>query len=59
MRNAYTTEAAARRRARILGIIGTHSHGKGKNKIYMPGTTHAAYERALRRKKGGRKKKKG
>jgi len=58
MRNVYTTEAAARRRARILGIIGTHSHGRGKNKVYMPGVTHASYERALRRKKRRARKKK-
>ena len=50
---------AARRRARKLGLRGVHSHGKGKNKIYMPGSTHAAYERALRRKQRGRKTKKG
>lgn len=58
-RNRYSTKMAARRRARKLGLRGVHSHGKGKNKIYMPGSTHAAYERALRRKKRGRKTKKG
>ena len=58
-RNRYSTKMAARRRARKLGVRGVHSHGKGKNKIYMPGSTHAAYERALRRKRRGRKTKKG
>ena len=58
-RNRYSTKMAARRRARKLGLRGVHSHGKGKNKIYMPGSTHAAYERALRRKQRGRKTKKG
>jgi len=47
---------AARRRARTLGLSGIHSHGAGKNKVYMPGRTHASYERALRRKKRGGKK---
>ena len=56
-RNRYSTKMAARRRARKLGLSGVHSHGKGKNKIYTPGRTHAAYERALRRKRRGRKKK--
>ncbi len=55
-RGRYTTSRAARRRARQLGLRGIHSHGRGKNKIYMPGSTHQAYERALRRKKRGRKK---
>ncbi len=58
-RNKYSTKMAARRRARKLGLRGVHSHGKGKNKIYMPGRSHAAYERALRRKRRGRKTKKG
>jgi len=55
-RNRYTTKMAARRRARTLGLSGIHSHGAGKNKVYMPGRTHASYERALRRKKRGGKK---
>lgn len=55
-RGRYTTRTAARRRARQLGLRGIHSHGRGKNKIYMPGSTHRAYERALRRKKSGGKK---
>ncbi len=46
----YKTKRAARARAMELGLRGTHSHGTGKNKIYMPGRTHDAYERALRRR---------
>ena len=53
-RDVYTTKLAARRRARKLGLRGIHSHGRGRDKIYMPGSTHQAYERALRRQKNGR-----
>jgi hypothetical protein len=53
-RDVYTTKLAARRRARKLGLRGVHSHGRGRDKIYMPGSTHQAYERALRRQKNGR-----
>lgn len=54
---SYKTKTSARKKARSLGLKGIHSHGRGKNKIYMPGSTHSAYERALKRKKNGSKKK--
>ncbi len=53
----YKTKKAARAAARRLGLKGIHSHGRGKNKIYMAGSTHKAYENAMRRKRNGRKKK--
>jgi len=56
MPTRYKTKLAARSRARKLGLSGIHSHGTGKNKIYMPGRTHDAYERALRRRDRRRKR---
>ena len=53
----YKTKTAARKKARSLGLKGIHGHGRGKNRIYMPGSTHPAYERALKRKNRGGKKK--
>ena len=53
---SFKTKTRARKKARSLGLRGTHSHGGGKNKIHMPGSTHQAYTRALKRKKRGRKK---
>ena len=50
----YKTKTAARKKARSLGLKGIHGHGRGKDRIYMPGSTHPAYERALKRKKSGR-----
>lgn len=52
-KDIYKTAAAARKRARQLGLKGIHSHGRGSKKIYMPGSTHKAYENAKRRKKNG------
>lgn len=51
---SYKTKTAARKKARSLGLKGIHGHGRGKDRIYMPGSTHPAYERALKRKKRGR-----
>jgi hypothetical protein len=55
---SYKTKTAARKKARSLGLKGIHGHGRGTKRIYMPGSTHSAYERALKRKKRGGKKKK-
>ena len=52
-KDIYKTAGAARKRARRLGIKGIHSHGRGKAKRFMPGSSHREYERALRRKKNG------
>ena len=52
-KNIYTKVSAARKAARRLGLKGIHSHGRGKNKRYMPGSTHDAYLRAVKRKKNG------
>ena len=46
----YKTKRAAKAAARRLGLKGTHSHGRGKNKRYMAGSTHQAYENAKKRK---------
>ena len=53
----YKSKMAAKKAAKRLGLKGIHSHGRGKNKIYMAGSTHKAYENAMRRKRNGRKKK--
>ena len=58
-KDSYKTAKAARRRAKALGLKGIHSHGRGSSKIYMPGSTHKAYEAAKRRKRNARKKTKG
>ena len=52
-KDIYKTATAARKRARKLGLKGIHSHGRGSNKRYMPGSTHKTYERALKRRKNG------
>ena len=52
-KDIYKSATAARRRAKQLGLKGIHSHGRGKAKRYMPGSTHGTYERALRKKKNG------
>ncbi|ASF00317.1 hypothetical protein [uncultured virus] len=52
-KDVYRTIGAARKKARRLGLKGIHSHGRGSNKRFMPGSSHAVYERALRRKKNG------
>lgn len=50
-KDVYKTAGAARRRARSLGLRGIHSHGRGKSKVFMPGSTHKAYNKAMRKKK--------
>ena len=52
-KDIYKTIAQARKRAKALGLKGIHSHGRGSNKRFMPGSSHAVYRRALRRKKNG------
>ena len=56
-KNTFKNKMGARKHAKRLGLRGIHSHGRGKNKIYMAGSTHAAYERAMRnrKKRNGRK----
>ena len=49
--NTFKTKMGARKHAKSLGLKGIHSHGRGKNKIYMAGSNHAAYERAMRNRK--------
>ena len=50
-KNTFKTKMGARKHARTLGLKGIPSHGRGQNKIYMAGSTHAAYERAMRNRK--------
>lgn len=52
-KDVYKTATAARKKARSLGLRGIHSHGRGTAKVYMPGSTHKAYENAKKRKKRG------
>tara|TARA_Y100000022_G_C13041457_1_gene280201 strand:- start:146 stop:349 length:204 start_codon:yes stop_codon:yes gene_type:complete len=52
-KDIYKTIAQARKRAKALGLKGIHSHGRGSEKRFMPGSTHKAYVRALRKKKNG------
>jgi hypothetical protein len=54
----YKSKRAAKKAAKRIGLKGIHSHGRGKNKTYMAGSTHAAYERAMRgrKKRSGRRK---
>ena len=52
-KDVYTKSSAARKAARKYGLKGIHSHGSGKNKRFMPGSSHGAYLRAVRRKKNG------
>jgi hypothetical protein len=56
-KNTFKKKSGARKHAKRLGLRGIHSHGRGKSKIYMAGSTHAAYERAMRnrKKRNGRK----
>jgi hypothetical protein len=52
-RNVYKSAGPARKAAKRLGLKGIHSHGRGKSKRFMPGSSHGAYLRAVRRKKNG------
>ena len=47
----YKTKMAAKRAAKRLGLKGIHSHGRGKNKVYMAGSSHQAYNNAMRRRR--------
>ena len=38
-KDIYKTAGAARKRARRLGLKGIHSHGRGKAKRFMPGSS--------------------
>ena len=51
--NVYKSPGPARKAAKRLGLKGIHSHGRGKSKRFMPGSSHGAYLRAVRRKKNG------
>ena len=51
--NVYKSAGPARKAAKRLGLKGIHSHGRGKSKRFMPGSSHGAYLRAVRRKKNG------
>ena len=50
-KNTFKTKMAARKHAKRIGLKGIHSHGRGGKKVYMAGSTHAAYERAMRNRK--------
>jgi hypothetical protein len=47
----YKTKRSARKAAKRIGLKGIHSHGRGKTKVYMAGSTHKAYENAKKRRK--------
>ena len=47
----YKTKMAAKKAAKRLGLRGTHSHGRGKSKVYMAGSTHKAYQNAMRKRR--------
>tara|TARA_B100001059_G_scaffold29892_2_gene24174 strand:+ start:7938 stop:8135 length:198 start_codon:yes stop_codon:yes gene_type:complete len=51
-KDVYKSAGAARKRARKLGLKGIHSHGRGSDKRFMPGSSHGVYRRALRKKNG-------
>jgi len=47
----YKSKMAAKKAAKRLGLKGIHSHGRGTNKVYMAGSTHQAYENAMKKKR--------
>jgi hypothetical protein len=47
----YKSKMAAKKAAKRLGLRGIHSHGRGKNKSYMAGSTHKAYENAIKKRR--------
>jgi len=49
--NVFKSVTAARKRARALGLKGIHSHGRGDNKRFMPGSSHQAYLNKVRKRK--------
>ena len=52
-KHVYKTAGPARKAARRLGLRGIHAHGRGTAKRFMPGSSHGAYRRALKRRKNG------
>ena len=50
-KNTFKTKMGARKHAKRIGLRGIHSHGRGDKKVYMAGSTHAAYNRAMRNRK--------
>ena len=50
-KNSFKKKSSARKHATRLGLRGIHSHGRGDKKVYMAGSTHAAYNRAMRNRK--------
>ena len=50
-RDIYKSATAARKRARALGLRGIHSHGRGDDKRFMPGSSHQAYLNKVRKRK--------
>jgi len=50
-KHVYKSPGPARKAATRLGLKGIHSHGRGKSKRYMPGSSHKAYNNALRKKR--------
>ena len=60
---SFKTPAEARKFGKKHGIPGIHSHGEGKDKMYMAGATHEAFNKVFRnqinRKKAAAKRRKG
>ena len=54
-KDVFKTEDEARDRAKELGCSGIHSHMDNGKRIFMPCGTHAAYNEAVERAKGGHK----
>tara|TARA_Y100000592_G_C5368326_1_gene267225 strand:+ start:129 stop:326 length:198 start_codon:yes stop_codon:yes gene_type:complete len=50
-KHVYKTPGPARKAAARLGLKGIHAHGRGKDKRFMPGSSHTAYKNALRKRK--------
>ena len=49
-KNSFKKKAGALKHAKRVGLRGTHSHGRGKAKVYMAGSSHAAYTRAMKKR---------
>ena len=49
-KDIFKTPAQAKAKAKKLGLKGIHSHGRGKEKVFMPGSNHQAYNNALKKK---------
>jgi hypothetical protein len=49
-KDIFKTPAQAKAKAKKLGLKGIHSHGRGKEKVFMPGSNHKAYKNALKKK---------